>query len=86
MVRIHYFATMNTLERLNASLIKILSKASDIDQPYIHMGDKTYTKRDLMNALENNDPLADKLIDNLLMLTWDLLDRKKVKNDDIERL
>lgn len=73
--------SQQTLDRLNNSIIRILSADGDLDRPYLLVGNKSYTKREMIVALENNDPIAENMIDNLILLTVDLLDRKKITQD-----
>ena len=57
----------STEQRLNKSLIRILSDDEDIDKPTMFIEKKSYSKRDLIKALETNDPIQDKLLDILIL-------------------
>lgn len=70
---------LSTERRLNKAIIKCLKKENNLDHKFLIAGDKAYSKRDLIRAIENNDPIAEDLIGNLVALTIDLLEHNKIK-------
>jgi hypothetical protein len=72
---------MKNLELLKESIIKFLSKGN-LDEPYIFSGKKSYTKKMIIEEIQNNTIIGNEFINNLILLSLDLLDRKKenIKN------
>lgn len=73
--------SQQSIDRLNKAIIKSLSRDGDLDKPFLMSGYESYTKRDLIKAIENGDAIGDVMIDNLIGLTIDLIDRKKINTD-----
>lgn len=72
------------LNKVKKEIIETL-QTGDLDAPYLQMGTITYTKKQMIQAIENESELGEKIICNILNLTLDLVNRGKEKLDDFEK-
>lgn len=63
---------------LNKVIIKALSEG-DQDKVFLNTGVKSYSRKQLISAIENSEPEGEALVKNLVALTIDLLERGKIK-------
>jgi uncharacterized protein (DUF2384 family) len=70
---------------LKNSLIKFLSKGN-LDEKYMICNKKTYTKRMMIEELNNDTDFGNDFINSVLMLAVDLFDRKKEKLNNFEKI
>lgn len=63
--------------KLKTELIRQLIKnKQNMDIPYFIKGDKTYTRQQLANEIENDTPLGIELLTSMLTLAIDITIRK----------
>lgn len=73
------------LNDLKNQVISHLRKGDDLDKPYFGKGQKTYSKNDIINEIENNTDDGVEFLKNLVMLSLDLFDRGKEKLNNYEK-
>ena len=70
---------MNELSlKLKTEMVRQLRiNKSKMDDVYIRTGDKSYTKRELANEIENETEFGIKMLTQMVSLAFDLLSRGK---------
>jgi len=64
------------MDELRNKLIEIFDKMPD--KPYLIIGKKSFTTKDLLKEVENKTKIGEELVENMLKLTLDLLSRQKI--------
>lgn len=64
-----------TIEQLRQCIISHLSKGN-LHSPYFTIGNNVYTRQDIIDSLNAHGPLGDDIIDKLIGLIIDLLDKE----------
>lgn len=65
------------LENLIKRIIESLKKDPDLDKDYLLSGNSVYTKRDIIENLENRTELGIKILNDVCMLAIDLISKGK---------
>jgi len=64
--------------KLKSEVIKRLgSNEQVLDEPYMVAGEKSYTRRDILNEVENETDFGVQILTNMIMLAIDLTARGK---------
>lgn len=64
-------------QRLKESLVNHLMDCQDLDEPYLYSNNKKWTKREIAEEIKNETEFGIKNIRNIMILSLDLMSRKK---------
>lgn len=73
------------MENLKDGIIRYLSNRN-LDEPYVVRKNIQYNRREVIEAIENDDELGISIISNLIVLALDLFDRDKENVEDFNRV
>lgn len=89
-----YYGAWNMLEQVKEKYLSLMPAASpvmdlnkvaiealtsgDQDKPFLHAGNKSFSRKQLISAIEKMEPEGEALIKNLISLTIDLISRGKI--------
>lgn len=76
---------MGNIIILKKSIINFLSK-DKLDENYIVHEQKKYTKRMIIEEIENDTEIGNKFVNDIIILSIDLFDRKKEKLNNFENI
>ncbi len=74
---------MEISEKLKQSIIDFLlsKEEEELNKPYISMGASVYTRRELAEQVRQETEHGKEVVNNLIELTIDLLNRGKIKSE-----
>jgi hypothetical protein len=73
--------------KLKQEIINYLeNEPLSLDEPYIFNGTKKWTKRELINEITNNTEIGIDFVNQLIILSLDLLNRKKELINNFEKI
>ncbi len=67
------------LKLKNKLVAELLHNDQNSDQPYLHVGQTTYTRRQIADEIERETEFGINQMTNMLLLSLDLIARKKEK-------
>ena len=72
--------TENGLDRIRYHLVRELlnRKEEDLDKPYLHSSQVSFTRRELAKEIENNTEVGKRQVEMMINLTIDLWEREKI--------
>lgn len=76
---------MDNIIALKKSVIKFLSKG-DLDKNYLLCDKKSFTKRIIIEEIENDTEIGNKFVNDIIILSLDLFDRKIEKLNNFEKI
>ncbi len=66
--------------KLKNQLVKSLTEHQELNKPYLTVGDKTYSRKQLAEEIESETEFGIKQMRMLLSLSLDLISRNKIEN------
>lgn len=69
---------MNTTKIKQQVILDLSNDESKLDIVYMHCGDKSYTRREIIHAFKTNEAISEKIIEDLILLTVDLLNKGRI--------